>query len=406
MSDVQDHYDYVLVGAGMAAASARHGHPCRRRRRHRRDVRCRGRPAALPARPVQDAVAQGRRHPRGLDAGRGGGDVDLRTRRRGRRDQPRRAHGRRSADGTTVRLRPAAAGHRRAAAHRRPPGRAPGRLLPHRRGLPHAARPRPARRPRRRGRRRLHRLRDRRRARRRTTSASPSCSTGALVQEAMFPEGLARHVTDAFTAHGVEIVHGLLAGGEARTTGSRLRLEDGTELSGRRRRHRGRRHPAHRPRRGRPASRSTTASWWTSGCAPAPRTCTPRATWRRTPTSGWAGVASSTPTTPRRWARPPAGSWPATDAAYDRTPFFWSDLYDDGYEAIGELSTRHTVVEDWKDDGHGAGVVYYLDGGAVRGVLLWNVWDSVPRARELIESIRRRADQPTRGSLRGRIPLG
>ena len=30
------------------------------------------------------------------------------------------------------------------------------------------------------------------------------------------------------------------------------------------------------------------------------------------------------------------------------------------------------------------GVIYYLREGRVRGVLLWNVWDKVPNARELI----------------------
>jgi len=29
-------------------------------------------------------------------------------------------------------------------------------------------------------------------------------------------------------------------------------------------------------------------------------------------------------------------------------------------------------------------VIYYLAGGRVRGVLLWNVWDTVPKARMLI----------------------
>jgi hypothetical protein len=31
-------------------------------------------------------------------------------------------------------------------------------------------------------------------------------------------------------------------------------------------------------------------------------------------------------------------------------------------------------------------VVYYLDRGRVRGVLLWNVWNQVDAARELIKS--------------------
>jgi 3-phenylpropionate/trans-cinnamate dioxygenase ferredoxin reductase subunit len=38
---------------------------------------------------------------------------------------------------------------------------------------------------------------------------------------------------------------------------------------------------------------------------------------------------------------------------------------------------------DWKDP-FKKGVVYYLDDGRVRGVLLWNVWDTIPKARELI----------------------
>ena len=42
------------------------------------------------------------------------------------------------------------------------------------------------------------------------------------------------------------------------------------------------------------------------------------------------------------------------------------------------------MVEDWKNGQSGTGVVYYLKSGQVRGVLLWNVWDSVDRARDLI----------------------
>ncbi len=62
-------------------------------------------------------------------------------------------------------------------------------------------------------------------------------------------------------------------------------------------------------------------------------------------------------------------------------------------------------MEDWKDGEVGTGVVYYLRSGHVRGVLLWNVWDSVDKARELIAETR---DEPVSDpeSLRGRIPLG
>jgi hypothetical protein len=63
------------------------------------------------------------------------------------------------------------------------------------------------------------------------------------------------------------------------------------------------------------------------------------------------------------------------------------------------------MVEDWKDGEVGTGVVYYLKSGRVRGVLLWNVWDSVDKARELIQQT---AASPLADpeSLRGRIPLG
>lgn len=71
------------------------------------------------------------------------------------------------------------------------------------------------------------------------------------------------------------------------------------------------------------------------------------------------------------------------EAAYTALPFFYSDLFDLGYEAVGLLDTRLEVVEDWREP-YREGVVYYLDAGRVRGVLLWNVWDQVDAARELI----------------------
>lgn len=89
--------------------------------------------------------------------------------------------------------------------------------------------------------------------------------------------------------------------------------------------------------------------------------------------------------------------------SYDYTPFFWSDLFDDGYEAVGILDSSLTTVEDFTDDGS-AGVVYYMDGGTVRGVLLWNVWDSVDQAKAVMsQSITEPQD---RDDLVGRIPLG
>lgn len=84
---------------------------------------------------------------------------------------------------------------------------------------------------------------------------------------------------------------------------------------------------------------------------------------------------------------------------YDHLPFFYSDLFDLGYEAVGETDPRLETVSDWKEP-YREGVVYYLHEGRVRGVLLWNVWDQVDAARRLIAS----KDTFRPEELRGRLP--
>jgi len=86
---------------------------------------------------------------------------------------------------------------------------------------------------------------------------------------------------------------------------------------------------------------------------------------------------------------------------YTAQPFFYSDLFDLGYEAVGLLDTRLQVVEDWREPNR-EGVVYYLEAGRVCGVLLWNTWDQVDAARELIAQ----AGPFDAASLRGRLPRG
>ena len=79
-----------------------------------------------------------------------------------------------------------------------------------------------------------------------------------------------------------------------------------------------------------------------------------------------------------------AGRSMAGDATpYSHLPFFYSDLFDLGYEAVGELDPRGETVSDWKNPFR-EGVVYFLAGGRVRGVLLWNTWNQVDAARALI----------------------
>ena len=69
--------------------------------------------------------------------------------------------------------------------------------------------------------------------------------------------------------------------------------------------------------------------------------------------------------------------------SYDHLSSFYSDLFDRGYEAVGELDARLETVADWKEPFR-EGVIYYLKAGRVRGVLLWNVWEQVDAARRLI----------------------
>ena len=68
---------------------------------------------------------------------------------------------------------------------------------------------------------------------------------------------------------------------------------------------------------------------------------------------------------------------------YTHLPFFYSDLFDLGYEAVGELDAGLETVADWREEFR-EGVVYYLKEGRVRGVLLWNTWGKLEAARELI----------------------
>ncbi len=68
---------------------------------------------------------------------------------------------------------------------------------------------------------------------------------------------------------------------------------------------------------------------------------------------------------------------------YDHLPYFYSDLFELGYEAVGEVNSRLEMVADWKKPFE-EGVIYYLQNDRVRGVLLWNVWGQLEAARKLI----------------------
>lgn len=69
--------------------------------------------------------------------------------------------------------------------------------------------------------------------------------------------------------------------------------------------------------------------------------------------------------------------------SYDYLPFFYSDLFEFGYEAVGEVDARLEIVMDWQKE-NDTGIIYYTKSGIVRGAMMCNVWNKVEWARELI----------------------
>jgi len=73
---------------------------------------------------------------------------------------------------------------------------------------------------------------------------------------------------------------------------------------------------------------------------------------------------------------------------YTYMPYFFSDLFDFGYEAVGLVSSKLETVTDWQKENN-TGIVYYLEDAIVRGMMMCNVWNKVDEARELIKSKKR-----------------
>ena len=83
---------------------------------------------------------------------------------------------------------------------------------------------------------------------------------------------------------------------------------------------------------------------------------------------------------------------------YMHMPYFFSDLFEFGYEAVGEVDSRLETFADWQKE-NDTGVIYYLKDGKVSGVMMCNVWEKVGAARDLI----RKGGPITKESLRGLI---
>jgi 3-phenylpropionate/trans-cinnamate dioxygenase ferredoxin reductase component len=77
---------------------------------------------------------------------------------------------------------------------------------------------------------------------------------------------------------------------------------------------------------------------------------------------------------------------------YTHIPMFYSDFFELGWEAVGDVDSGLETHAVWKEE-HREGVVFYLRDDTVRGVLLWNTWGKVDWARELVREKRALSDE-------------
>ena len=97
------------------------------------------------------------------------------------------------------------------------------------------------------------------------------------------------------------------------------------------------------------------------------------------------------------------GKWAGRNMAganepFTYLPYFFSDLFEFGYEAVGEVSSKLESFADWQQE-NDTGVLYYLQDGKVRGVMTCNIYGKLDQARDLIRS----GAQMTPDQLRGMI---
>ncbi len=85
---------------------------------------------------------------------------------------------------------------------------------------------------------------------------------------------------------------------------------------------------------------------------------------------------------------------------YHHLPFFYSDLFELSYEAVGDVDVRLETIIDWEEP-YQKGVLYYRRDGRVAGVLLWNTWGQLDAARALIAE----PGPFSSADLKGRLPV-
>lgn len=68
---------------------------------------------------------------------------------------------------------------------------------------------------------------------------------------------------------------------------------------------------------------------------------------------------------------------------YDYSPYFYPNVFELRYQALGELDSRLDTVEDWTTPQQ-QDVVYYLADGRLKGILLVNLEDRLDDARTVL----------------------
>jgi 3-phenylpropionate/trans-cinnamate dioxygenase ferredoxin reductase component len=83
---------------------------------------------------------------------------------------------------------------------------------------------------------------------------------------------------------------------------------------------------------------------------------------------------------------------------YDYMPYFFSDLFDFGFEAVGEVDSRLETYIDWQKE-NVTGVIYYLQENKLRGAMMCTVWDKVDAARKIIKAGKNMTADDLRGAI-------
>ncbi|MCH9610527.1 MAG: FAD-dependent oxidoreductase [Chlamydiae bacterium] len=71
--------------------------------------------------------------------------------------------------------------------------------------------------------------------------------------------------------------------------------------------------------------------------------------------------------------------------SYGYQPYFYSEMFDLGYEAVGLMGASFEMVPQWEEE-YRKGTIYYCSEGKVVGAMLWGIWDETDRIREMVHA--------------------